>query len=72
MYIPETLSSNPKWAEWIERLPDIVAACAKRWDLRLIKWGLVLALIWARWSADTPEKFWRTDISRAQALDQLL
>ena len=24
MYIPETLSSNPKWAEWIERLPDIV------------------------------------------------
>ena len=33
MYIPETLSSNPKWAEWIERLPDIVAACANRWDL---------------------------------------
>ena len=35
MYIPETLSSNPKWAGWIERLPDIVAACAKRWDLRI-------------------------------------
>ena len=29
---------------------------------RIIKWGLVLALIWARWSADTPEEFWRTSI----------
>ena len=35
MYIPETLSSNPKWAEWIEQLPNIVAACAKQWDLRI-------------------------------------
>ena len=35
MYIPETLSSNPEWAEWIEQLPDIVAACAKQWDLRI-------------------------------------
>ena len=33
--IPETLSRNKEWAEWIEQLPDIVASCAKRWDLRI-------------------------------------
>ena len=33
--IPETLSRNKEWAEWIEQLPKIVLACAKRWDLRI-------------------------------------
>jgi len=39
---------------------------------RVIKWGIVLACIWARWSSDTPEEKWREDIRRAEALDGLL
>ena len=35
IHIPESLSSNKEWAEWIEQLPDIVTACAKHWDLRI-------------------------------------
>ncbi|MDA0745518.1 MAG: phosphotransferase [bacterium] len=33
--IPETLSKNPEWADWIAELPDIVTTCAKRWNLRI-------------------------------------
>ena len=39
---------------------------------RIIKWGLVLAVIWARWSVNSPEEFWRGDIRRAEVLDSLL
>jgi streptomycin 6-kinase len=39
---------------------------------RVIKWGIVLACIWARWSSNTPEELWRGDIRRAEALDSLL
>lgn len=35
--IPETLSRNKKWADWLAQLPDILAACAKKWDLRIEK-----------------------------------
>ena len=37
IYIPETLLSKEELAEWIEQLPDIIATCAKRWDLRIEK-----------------------------------
>ena len=39
---------------------------------RIIKWGLVLAVIWARWDVDSPEESWREDIQRAEVLDRLL
>lgn len=33
--IPERLSRNQKWADWLAQLPDILATCAKKWDLRI-------------------------------------
>ncbi|MDP6039116.1 MAG: aminoglycoside phosphotransferase family protein [Candidatus Latescibacteria bacterium] len=33
--IPETLSRNKKWTDWLAQLPDILAACEKKWDLRI-------------------------------------
>ena len=35
IHIPESLSSNEEWTEWIEQLPGIITACAKQWDLRI-------------------------------------
>ncbi len=39
---------------------------------RLIKWGIVLSCIWARWNIDDPEEGWRDSIRRAEVLDGLL
>ena len=39
---------------------------------RVIKWGIVQACIWARWSSDTPDEKWRGDIRRAEVLDGML
>ena len=33
--IPENLSDNKKWADWLAQLPDILATCAKKWELRI-------------------------------------
>ena len=48
----------------------------EEWDLpreRIIKWGIVLALIWARWSSNAAEDYWRVEsIRRAEVLDSLL
>jgi streptomycin 6-kinase len=33
--IPERLSRNKKWEGWLAQLPDTLAACAKKWDLRI-------------------------------------
>lgn len=35
LHIPESLSRNKEWAQWIAQLPDIVAACAKKWALQI-------------------------------------
>lgn len=39
---------------------------------RVIKWGMVLAMIWARWGVDSPEESWREDVRRAEALSGML
>ena len=33
--IPERLSRNKKWVDWLAQLPDILATCAKKWDLHI-------------------------------------
>ena len=33
--IPESLAQNKKWADWLAELPDILAACAKKWSLQI-------------------------------------
>ena len=39
---------------------------------RIIKWGIVLACIWARWNIGDPKEGWRNAIRRAEVLDCLL
>jgi len=39
---------------------------------RVIKWGIVLACIWAEWSIDNRNEIWRDSIRRAEVLDSLL
>jgi streptomycin 6-kinase len=39
---------------------------------RVIKFGVVLACIWARWNIDDPEEGWRESIRRAEVLDGLI
>jgi streptomycin 6-kinase len=33
--IPNNLSGNKKWADWLTQLPDILATCATKWELRI-------------------------------------
>ena len=33
--IPESLTQNKKWADWLAELPAILIACAKKWTLRI-------------------------------------
>ena len=39
---------------------------------RVIKFGVVLACIWARWGLDDPHSGWRDAIRRAEVLDSLI
>jgi streptomycin 6-kinase len=39
---------------------------------RIIKWGIVLALIWARWAVSSDDDGWRPSIERAEILESML
>lgn len=39
---------------------------------RIIKWALVLSVIWAMWDVGNPKNVWREDIARTEVLHSLL
>ena len=39
---------------------------------RVVKWGIVLALIWGRWAASGGDDGWRSSVERAKALEGVL
>ena len=69
---PEASCKGRDRGELDARRVEIIAEELDMPHDRILKWGLVLAVIWARWDVDSPEESWREDIARAEVLDSLL
>ena len=70
---------GPQLTRAIERhhrpLSDDSYVMAEELDIsreRIIKWGIVLALIWARWAVSSDDDGWRPSIERAEILESML